>query len=216
MTATASTMTAAHLTASAGGGRRPWPLLTGERGHYEIACGNDPLPFIEAMARMASPGGMLPEQIWDAAPVPNRGLEFGRPTGSAMPLAWTHAEYLKLVVSRAMGRPFGRPDAVWLRYGGERCKAARAIWCEHAPISEFSEGASLVLALRAPAIVRWGFNGWQDIEERLTTPNSLGLFVLGIDTRHMMVGHRLDFTFRYMPGDNWVGADYHIQLRAAG
>ncbi len=23
-----------------------WPLLTGERGHYELAAGNDPLPFI--------------------------------------------------------------------------------------------------------------------------------------------------------------------------
>ena len=88
---------------------RPWPLLTGERGHYEIACGKDPLPLMEAMARMASPGGMLPEQVWDAAPVPQRGLSAGRPTGSAMPLAWTHAEYLKLVASRALGRPFDRP-----------------------------------------------------------------------------------------------------------
>jgi glucoamylase len=132
-----------------------------------------------------------------------------------MPLAWTHAEYIKLVVSRALGHAFGRPDAVWRRYGGERCKAARAIWCEHAPISEFAEGASIVLALRAPAIVRWGFNGWRDIVERPTTANRLGLFVLDIDTGHMKVGHQLDFTFRYMPGDRWIGVDYHIELRAA-
>lgn len=190
---------------------RAWPLLTGERGHYEIACGNDPLPFVEAMVRMASPGGMLPEQIWDAAPVPQRGLSIGRPTGSAMPLAWTHAEYLKLVVSRALGHAFDRPEAVWRRYGGKRCKAARAIWCEHAPISEFAAGASLVLALRAPAVVRWGFNGWQNIVERSTTANSLGLHVLDIDTARMRAGEMMDFTFRYMPDDNWIGADYHIQ-----
>ncbi len=195
---------------------RPWPLLTGERGHYEIACSNDPLPFIEAMAGMASAGGMLPEQIWDAAPIPQRGLMIGRPTGAAMPLAWTHAEYLKLVVSRVLGRAFGRPEAVWQRYGGKRCKATRAIWCEHAPISELIEGASLVLALRAPASVRWGFCGWQDIEEQSTTLNSLGLHVLNIETAHMTIEQTIDFTFRYMPGDHWIGADYHIQFKSAG
>jgi glucoamylase len=194
---------------------RAWPLLTGERGHYEIACGNDPLPYIEAMARMASPGGMLPEQIWDAAPVPRRRLSIGRPTGSAMPLAWTHAEYLKLVVSRALGRPFGRPEAVWRRYKGECCRSIRAIWSEAAPISECAAGDSLIVALRSPAIVRWGFNGWQNIMERATTPNSLGVHVVLIDTASMMAGQMVDFTFRTMPGDHWVGVDYHLQMKSS-
>ena len=194
---------------------RAWPLLTGERGHYEIDCGNDPLPFLEAMARMASPGGMLPEQVWDAEPIPRRGLSIGRATGSAMPLAWTHAEYLKLVASRALGRPFDRPEAVWRRYHGERCKARRAVWCEHAPITELAAGVSLVIALRAHASVRWGFNGWQDIVERETTPNSLGLHVLYVDTARMTAGQKLDFTFRYLPGDHWIGADYHIEVKSA-
>src|SRR5208282_4463732 len=123
---------------------RAWPLLIGERGHYEVAAGRDPLPLLEAMCRMASPGGMLPEQIWDAPSIPERALIFGRPTGSAMPLAWTHAEYIKLVASRALKRPFDRPQAVWQRYGGERRKASWAIWCEHAAISEIAAGASLV------------------------------------------------------------------------
>ena len=59
---------------------------------------------------MASPGGMLPEQIWDAAPIAARGLLPGRPTGAAMPLVWAHAEYLKLAASRGLKRPFDRPD----------------------------------------------------------------------------------------------------------
>ena len=192
---------------------RAWPLLTGERGHYEIACGTDPLPYIETMARMASPGGMLPEQIWDAAPVPRRRLSIGRPTGSAMPLAWTHAEYLKLVVSRALGRPFGRPEAVWGRYQGERRQAVHAIWSESAPIGEFTVGASLIVALRSPAIVRWGCNGWQAIKERSTTPNSLGVHIVLIDTASTMSGQMLDFTFRTMPGDHWVGVDYHVKMK---
>ena len=83
---------------------RGWPLLTGERGHYELAAGRDPLPFLEAMTRMASPGGMLPEQVWDADPIPDRRLAPGRPSGSATPLVWAHAEFIKLMVSRRLGR----------------------------------------------------------------------------------------------------------------
>jgi len=195
---------------------RPWPLLTGERGHYEIACGKDSLPLMEAMARMASPGGMLPEQVWDAAPVPHRGLSPGRPTGSAMPLAWTHAEYLKLVASRALGRPFDRPEPVWQRYHGVRPRAKRAIWCEQAPITELIEGMSLILALRAPANVRFGFNGWQDIVELPTVPNSLGLYVLYIDTARLSARQRVDFTFRYTARERWIGVDYRIEVRSAG
>ena len=54
---------------------RAWPLLTGERGHYELCAGRDPLPYLEAMTRMASAGGMLPEQVWDAAPIRRAGPE---------------------------------------------------------------------------------------------------------------------------------------------
>jgi glucoamylase len=194
---------------------RAWPLLTGERGHYEIASGRDALPFLDAMARMASPGGMLPEQVWDGPPIPQKGLSIGRATGSAMPLAWTHAEFVKLVASRALGHAYDRPEAVWQRYRGERCKAARAIWCEHAAITDIEAGESLIVALRAPAIVRFGFNGWRNIVDAPTAPNSLGLHVLRIDTSHLIAGQKLDFTFRYSPGDHWIGADFHIDVRAA-
>jgi glucoamylase len=132
-----------------------------------------------------------------------------------MPLAWTHAEYLKLVASRALGRPFDRPQAVWERYHGVRCRAMRAIWCEHAPITGFAAGMSLVVALRAPASVRFGFNDWQDVVELPTVPNSLGLHVLHIDTARLTARQRVDFTFRYSARDRWIGADYHIEVKSA-
>ncbi|OYW73795.1 MAG: glucoamylase, partial [Verrucomicrobia bacterium 12-59-8] len=72
---------------------RCWPILTGERGHYELAAARDPLPFIEAMENFANEGGMLPEQLWDADDLPDRNMKRGQPTGAAMPLCWSHAEY---------------------------------------------------------------------------------------------------------------------------
>ena len=87
-----------------GAGRgRPWPLLTGERGHYELCAEHDPLPHLTAICGMASPLGLIPEQVWDGPDIPSRGLAFGRPSGSARPLVWAHAEFAKLVISRQLG-----------------------------------------------------------------------------------------------------------------
>ena len=194
---------------------RAWPLLTGERGHYELAAGADPLPLLLAMVRMASPGGMLPEQIWDAAPVPSRGLEPGRPTGSAMPLAWTHAEFIKLVVSRSLGRPCDRPTAVWQRYGGRRPRLQRIIWCAHAPASDLPEGAALTVAVTAPATFRWGFDGWNDVTERRTTATPLGLHTVDIDTSRLQSGRSIDLTYRLEPSGEWVGRDFRIAIVGA-
>jgi glucoamylase len=193
---------------------RAWPLLTGERGHYEIAAGRDPLPLIAAMVRMASAGGMLPEQIWDAAPIPAHGLEPGRPTGGAMPLAWTHAEYIKLVLSRALGRPFDRPDSVWQRYRGERPDLRRVMWCEHAPAESLPQGAALTLALLEPGTFRWGLDGWQDVRERQTSVHPLGLHLVEIDTSGLAAGRRIDMTFRHAASETWVGRDFRIDVTA--
>jgi glucoamylase len=78
---------------------RAWPPLTGERGHYELAAGHDAKPFVRAMEGLASSTGLLPEQSWDGPDQPQVYMYRGRPTGSAMPLMWAHAEYIKLLRS---------------------------------------------------------------------------------------------------------------------
>ncbi|MEC4683574.1 MAG: glycoside hydrolase family 15 protein [Nitrospirota bacterium] len=93
----------------AGTGRgRPWPLLSGERGHYELASGRDPFPAIRTMECCAGHTGLLPEQVWDGKELPEKGLSNGAGTGSATPLAWAHAEYLLLLRSRRDGVVFDR------------------------------------------------------------------------------------------------------------
>ncbi|MCB1845215.1 MAG: hypothetical protein KDI09_19770, partial [Halioglobus sp.] len=78
---------------------RLWPLLTGERGHYALLAGEDPQPYLATMCAMAGTGGMLPEQVWDVDLSRAEHPGAGRPTGSAMPLAWAHAEFIKLLLS---------------------------------------------------------------------------------------------------------------------
>jgi glucoamylase len=90
---------------------RPWPLLVGERAHYELAAGNrdEAIRLMHVMESFANASGLIPEQIWDAADLPAKGLYTRHPTGSATPLVWAHAEYLKLRRSIHDGRVFDLP-----------------------------------------------------------------------------------------------------------
>jgi glucoamylase len=100
---------------------RAWPLLSGERGEYEIAAGDlrAASARLAAMARTTGPGGMLPEQVWDHTPPAGPGrFEPGTPTFSATPLAWTHAQYLRLARDLAEGRVVEQPAVVADRYLG--------------------------------------------------------------------------------------------------
>ncbi|QTC93206.1 glucan 1,4-alpha-glucosidase [Brevundimonas goettingensis] len=98
---------------------RVWPIFTGERGHYELARalqsgGAADLTairqtYVRGMERFANDGLLLSEQVWDGVGVKPEGYETGAGTDSATPLAWSHAEYIKLLRSLA-------DKAVWDRY----------------------------------------------------------------------------------------------------
>jgi glucoamylase len=94
------------------GSGRPWPLLIGERAHYELARGHrgTAIRLLHAMEACVSETGMLPEQVWDGPDIPARGLYRGRATRSAAPLGWAHAEYMKLCRSLADDRVFDLPS----------------------------------------------------------------------------------------------------------
>jgi glucoamylase len=193
---------------------RPWPLLAGERGHYALAAGEDPLPYLEAMAGMASPGGMLPEQIWDAEDIPARRLEFGEATGSAMPLAWAHAEFAKLLVSRQNRQLVDRLRSVWQRYDGRRGVAAHAFWTEQAPIGSMPAGARLVVGLPRPAVVRWGRDGWRHARDQATEDTGLGLHAAVLDTGALFAGHVVDFAYRWAENLDWSSAQMSVSVVA--
>jgi glucoamylase len=195
-----------------GSGRgRAWPLLTGERGHYELVAGNDPAPYLKAMAAMTGPGGMMPEQVWDTAALPERRLFPGQPTGSAMPLAWSHAEFIKLVMSRNLGYPVDRPEAAWRRYSGRRSEALHAIWCFHAPIRQMRRGQALIIAVPRRALIHWGIDDWKDAADSNTDDSGLGQHVLKIGAAALAQARAINFTFQWRDNDqNWVGTDYQI------
>lgn len=191
---------------------RGWPLLVGERGHYALAAGEDPLPYLEAMAAMAGPGGMIPEQVWDSDPMPERGLYPGRPSGSAMPLVWAHAEFIKLALSRQKGIPCDRPPHVWERYQGKRPTIDWRLWAFNCRPQRIPSGRILRIMLPAAATVHWGVDGWQNIRDIETRGPVLGMHLADISTNSLAPGSSVEWTFHWHESGNWQGEDYHIGI----
>jgi glucoamylase len=108
---------------------RLWPIFAGERGEYELAASElagdlaagraAALKRLDAIANTANDGFMLPEQVWDDNPPSGTaGRLPGTGTGSATPLGWTHAQFIRLAWSIDAARPIEQPSVVSCRYGG--------------------------------------------------------------------------------------------------
>lgn len=95
-----------------GGTGRLWPLLTGELGEYELANGRPADDHLRTMAAAANEGYMIPEQVWDRDEPTNFKFIKGEGTGSATPLAWSMAQFVRLAVSIDKGRPVETPAIV--------------------------------------------------------------------------------------------------------
>ncbi|MEW9555381.1 glucan 1,4-alpha-glucosidase [Nonomuraea sp. NPDC050783] len=103
---------------------RPWPLLSGERGEYELANGRDARAYLRTMADSANDGYMIPEQVWDQPEPTSYGHVFGKGTGSAAPLSWAMAQYVRLAQGIEQGRPVETPEVVADRYAETRSTPA--------------------------------------------------------------------------------------------
>ena len=140
---------------------RCWPILTGERGHYELAAGRDPKPFITTIEDFSNEGGMLTEQIWDGPDLPHARMKRGCPTGAAMPLCWSHAEYVSLVRSRHDGVCFPRVEPAYQRYVVNPVPNRFEIWTLRHPMKRMPRGKILRIILAEQASITWTNDNWQ-------------------------------------------------------
>ncbi|MEF8875505.1 MAG: glycoside hydrolase family 15 protein [Haloarculaceae archaeon] len=100
---------------------RLWPLLTGERGEYELLNHEeddalDPRALLRTMQGFANAGRLLPEQVWDREYGTDYGWTLGQGTGAATPLAWAMAQYVRLAHAIDAGEPVETPAFVRERY----------------------------------------------------------------------------------------------------
>ncbi len=192
---------------------RGWPLLTGERGYLDVLLGIDPLPYLEMMTRMTGPGGLIPEQVWDGPAKPELGLEPGKPTGSAMPLVWAHAEFLNLLAARHHGRPPKLLASIERRYQAHRPEAATWHWRRSEPFDRLPPGRNLLVEGATPFHLHHGYDGWREIKDTPSVPQGLGMHGVRLD-KELLSGHsKIDFTLFFPEDGSWEGADHHVTLR---
>jgi glucoamylase len=192
---------------------RSWPILAGERGHYELAAGRDPMLFIAAMEKFSNAGGMLPEQLWDANDLPERHLKFGGPTGSAMPLCWAHAEYISLVRSAHDGVCFDRIEPAFQRYVVKPVKSQHEIWSFRHQIRHLPHEKILRLVVAADATIVWTIDGWASTNKIDTTHiSALNIWFADLPTEKCPDGSVIEFTFCWKEGQRWEGRNYSVAV----
>jgi len=195
---------------------RGWPLLTGERAHYELMAGRteDAKELRGAMESFANNGGLISEQVWDQPDIPQRELYFGHPSGSAMPLVWAHAEYLKLQRSLRDGRVFDLPPQTVQRYITENNVCPRIAWRFNHKIRTVPSGKMLRVETLAPAIVHWSDDDWQTVQDATTTDSALGIHYTDLPTTALPPGKQVLFTFYWPQADRWENKDFPVSVSA--
>jgi glucoamylase len=193
---------------------RGWPLLAGERAHYELARGNraEAEYLLGVIAAQASSGGLIPEQVWDAPDIPERELFNGKPSGSAMPLVWAHAEYIKLLRSLRDGRVFDTPPQPVQRYQVDDVQSPYTVWRMNQKIREMPAGQILRVELLSPAHVIWSSDGGETTHDLPLTDTAMGIYKADLPVQGLEPGTEICLTIRWPADDGRDNADYTLEV----
>jgi len=191
---------------------RPWPLLAGERAHYELAAGRKDTAeaLLCGLERSTDESGLIPEQVWDQADIPALELFRGQSTGSARPLVWAHAEYIKLRRSLRDGKIFDQPLQTVQRYVFEHKSAEYFGWRFNNKPRTLPCGKKLRIILLTPGMVHWTDDDWQTTHDIYSRDTGLGIYVIDLPTQALASGRKVVFTFYWPDQQRWEGVDYSI------
>jgi glucoamylase len=192
---------------------RAWPLLTGERAHYEIAAGrpDQAQRLLRTLEASASTVGLMPEQVWDDDDIPERELIRGQASGSAMPLVWAHAEHVKLLRSLKDGRVFDMPPEPVQRYQVQGVTASFVVW-RFDRRRRTVAGKNLRIEVLEPARVHWSSDGWHTVHDDNTQDTGLGVHFFDLPAAELPPGTTVCFTLFWPRQQRWEGTDFAIEV----
>jgi glucoamylase len=191
---------------------RAWPLLAGERAHYELAAGRAEVAedLLRVMEGSTYGSRLIPEQVWDAKDIAARELFLGKPSGSACPLVWAHSEYIKLRRSLRDGKIFDQPPQTVQRYQVEKQKSSHFAWRFNNKCRSMPQGKRLRIVLATPASVHWSFDHWRTASDSSTRDTGLGVFAVDLPADQLASGQEIVFTLYWTREQRWEGTDYSV------
>jgi glucoamylase len=183
---------------------RVWPLLTGERGHCELAAGNRTEKCIRTIEGLASNTGLLPEQSWDETDRPEIYGWLGKPTGSAMPLMWAHAGYIKLLRSTADRKVYHAIPEVTERFLAKPNDRLRLeVWKPTRHDRFIHVGELLRMQGEAPFTLHRSSDNRKTANDSESKQNALQLDDVDLKDAPAKAGTCLSFTFLWSENDRW-------------
>lgn len=153
----------------------------------------------------------MPEQIWDVDDVPQKRLFKGKASGAASPLMWAHAEYIKLLRTKADCAGCDVIPEVYERYVNLKTTMNIRAWKKNKPVRFASSASGLRIVNPEPAVILWTVDNWITKEERRLLDTGLGLYYTDFRQGTFKEKDKLIFTFHYEDG-RWEGADFEIDI----
>lgn len=159
---------------------RPWPLLTLERATFELAAGRNVDAYLQAVESFTTGVGLIPEQIWDGPELPDAFMVPGGSTGSAIPLMWAHAEFVKVLRSMADNKVFELVEPVAKRYcdGDVKQAAARQpieVWKMNRQVRQVPAGTLLRVQASTEFLLHWTDDDWRTVHDTNSQNTSVGV-----------------------------------------
>jgi glucoamylase len=189
---------------------RAWPLLTGERGHYELAAGRDCRPFLHAMEKLSNATCLLPEQVWDEDDIPDAEMHRGGPTGSANPLLWAHSEYVRLLRSFQDGKVFDAIPEVLARYKNGQPQTEIEYWLPRHPIRHARKDHTLRICATEAFRLRWSADGWKTLQDSDSRATGIGGEYFDLSPNDFQ--SQIDFTFFWPNRNQWEGQNHFVKV----
>jgi glucoamylase len=152
---------------------------------------------------------LIPEQIWDGATIEEYELFPGKPTGSACPLVWAHAEYVKLRRSLRDGKVFDQPPQTAQRYLIDKTTSDIFPWRFNNKARSIPCGKNLRIAVLASARVHWSLDNWASASDVQTADTGLELHYVDLPTSKLQVGRQIVFTFLWSDG-HWEDTNFTV------
>lgn len=141
-------------------------------------------------------------------------MHIGQPAGSAVPLVWAHAEYLKLLRSATDGRVFDRIDPVYARYcaPGASRKTRRDLefYSRHRPISSIEAGESLRILEEARFDLMWTCDGWRT--KHMSTGKPMGSAGYYVDLTPPRESPEIEWTLHWPERNAWLGYNVKVKI----
>jgi glucoamylase len=156
--------------------------------------------------------GLIPPLLWDADYLPEMGLFSGRPSGSAAPLCWAHAEYLKLLRSLRDGAVFDLPPQPVRRYLEEGTTTNRALWRIEYPRTKIAVGEVIRAEFPAAATIRWSPDRWSTTHEASTGDSGLGIYFADLATAGLPAGTTIRIKIRWTDADRDEHGEFRLEV----